>query len=70
MQTVTSRIPASDISNIIELPVSFLNGYVEVTVKPVSDPTSVVDSLWGCASNLDVSAEELRDERLLNAVTD
>ena len=70
MQTVTSRIPASDISNIIELPVSFLNGDVEVTVKPVSDPTSVVDSLWGCASNLDVSAEELREERLLNAVTD
>ena len=70
MQTVTSRMPASNISNIIEFPVSFLNGEVEVTVKPVSDPTSVVDSLWGCASNLDVSAEELREERLLNAVTD
>ena len=70
MQTVTSRMPASDISNIIELPVSFLNGDVEVTVKPVSDPTSVVDSLWGCASNLDISAEELREERMLNEVTD
>ncbi len=64
MRAITSRVPAARLAEIIQLPASFMDGDVNVTVEPVSDTTNVVDSLWGCASNIDMTAEDVRRERL------
>ena len=64
MQAITSRVPAAQLADIIQLPPSFLNGDVNITVEPVCDTDDVVESLWGCASNLDMTAEDVRRERL------
>ena len=64
MRAITSRVSASMLAEIIKLPPSFLDGDVNITVEHVSDVTDVVDSLWGCASNLDMTSEDIRKERL------
>ena len=62
MDVVKTRLNANLISTIIQLPASLLNKDVEVTVSECKP--SIVDELYGIASNVSMTLDEIRDERL------
>ena len=62
MDIVKTRLNANLIASIIQLPSSFLNKDVEVTVSECKP--SVVDELYGIAANVSMTLDEIRDERL------
>ncbi len=62
MDIVKTRINANLIAPIIELPASFLNKDVEVIVRECKP--SIVDELYGIASNISLTPDGIRDERL------
>lgn len=62
MEKVVERIPAAKLSKIMQLPESYAGKTVEITIRPCGD--SDLQSLRGCASNLHISLDEIRDERL------
>ncbi len=62
MEVVRTRLNANLIASVIQLPPSFLNKEVEVTVSECKP--SIVDELYGIASNVSMTLDEIRDERL------
>ncbi len=62
MDVVKTRLNANLIASIIQLPSSFLNKDVEVTVSECKP--SIVDELYGIAANVSMTLDEIRDERL------
>lgn len=64
MEVVRQRMNSNLIAEIIALPASFLNKEVEVIVKESAKEESIVDQLCGIASNLNMTADEVRSERL------
>lgn len=62
MEKIVERIPAAKLSKVIQLPKSYVGKTVEITVRPCSSGS--LQSLRGCASNLNLSLEDIRDERL------
>ncbi|MCR5426533.1 MAG: hypothetical protein K6E81_06870 [Lachnospiraceae bacterium] len=62
MDVVRTRLNASQIASIIQLPDSLINKDVMVTVSECKP--SVVEDLYGIASNVSMTLDEIRDERL------
>ena len=62
MDVVKTRLNANLIASIIQLPASLLDKDVEVTVSECKP--SIVDELYGIASNVSMTLDEIRDERL------
>ena len=63
---IKTRITADKLDGIVKLPKSFSGKKVEIMVRVVGKESygkSSVDRLYGCASNLNLSAEEIRAER-------
>ena len=63
---ITKKMTANKLSGVIKLPKSFSGKKVEVIVRVVEkEPVreGIVDKLYGCASNLNLSAKEIRAER-------
>lgn len=62
MDVVRKSIKAEKLKGIVRLPKSLSNQTVEIVVRPKRE-RSLVDELCGCASNLEMSSEQLRHER-------
>lgn len=62
MEKIIERIPAAKLSKVMQLPKSYAGKTVEITVRPCG--SGDLQSLRGCASNLNLSWNEIRDERL------
>ena len=62
MEKIVERIPAAKLSKIVHLPESYKGTTVEITVRPCGEGS--LQSLKGYASNLNLSLEDLRAERL------
>lgn len=63
MDVVKTRVKANLIASIIQLPASLLDKDVEVTISEYKP--SIVDTLYGMASNISMTLDEIRDERLI-----
>ena len=62
MDIVKTRLNSSLIASIIQLPASLLDKDVEVTISECKP--SIVDELFGIASSIPMTLDEIRDERL------
>lgn len=62
MEIVKTRVNADLLAPIIKLPVSLMGKDVDITIT--ESKKSIVDELYGIASNLDMTLDEIRDERL------
>lgn len=63
MDLARVTINAKKLSTIVNLPISFNDKDVEVIVREIPQ-TSVVDELYGIASNVKMSEDDIRRERL------
>ena len=63
MDIVKKRINANDLLNIISIPNAYIGKDVEVVVRDLPQ-RSIVDELFGIASNLKMSPDEIRGERI------
>ena len=80
MEFVRQVVEGSELANVIRLPMSLLNGKVEVIVLPIAEKSppskysgknidemlegSVTQSLIGAIPISEISLEEIREERL------
>ncbi|WP_026497122.1 hypothetical protein [Butyrivibrio sp. WCD3002] len=62
MEVVRTTLDADLLSPIISIPFSLKGKKVDVTITEAKK--SIVDELYGIASNLDMSLDEIRTERL------
>ncbi len=62
MEVVKARLNSDLIASIIHLPASLVGKDVDVTISE-SKP-SIVDEFYGIASNVKMSLDDIRDERL------
>jgi len=63
MDLARVTVKANKLSTIVNLPISFNDKNVEVIVREIPQ-TSVVDELYGIASNVKKSRDDIRRERL------
>ena len=63
MDIARVTVNASKLSTIVTLPVAFTDKDVEVIVREIPQ-TNVVDELYGIASNVKMSEDDIRRERL------
>lgn len=61
MEMIKTRLNADLLTPIIDIPASMLGKDVDITIV---ESKSVVDELYGVAANLNMSLEDIRDERL------
>ncbi len=64
MNAVKAYVNADALTNIITLPTSFTGKEVEITIRETGKKQSIVDKYAGFAAGLNMSAEDVRDERL------
>jgi len=63
MDIARVRMDSDKLAAIIPLPVAYTNKEVEVIVREIP-PVSIVDELYGTASNVKMSDADLREARL------
>ncbi len=64
MEVVKATLDADLLSPIISIPFSLQGKKVDVTITEAK--RSIVDELYGIASNIDMSLDDIRTERLQN----
>ncbi len=63
MDIARVTVNANKLSAIVALPMTLANKEVEVIVREIPE-TDVVDELYGIASNVEMSEDDIRRERL------
>ncbi len=65
MEALETRLDANVLATIVKLPNSYMGRELRVVISPVEDKEpGILDKLCGIASNLNMSSEDIRDERL------
>ncbi len=65
MEAVKRRVSYDQLRTIVDVPAAFLGKEIEITLSDVDDEDEQIFSqLHGCASNIRMTAEEARAERL------
>lgn len=65
MDIIKRRVAYDKLKTIVDLPTSLYNQELEIIISSIEDENdSIYNQLHGCASNIKMTAEEARAERL------
>mgnify|MGYP007069932163 CR=1 FL=1 len=67
MQEIRTKVDAGLLATVIALPKSYLGNMLDVTVRVNNkEDDDIVNKLCGIASNLNMTSDEIRSERLVD----